>query len=187
MAKRAGVAKGLLFYYFGSKKGLFLYLTDYCIEFLHGQFFDGLESNREDVFERILRWTVRKWSMAETYPLQYAFLVKQLLDSPSDVERLVAEKKAKYKALSMQRFFDNLDLSNLRPDVDGERAVEFVSFVVEGLRARNTEKYKENPRPLQELHKEILPELKEYLDLCRRALCASGSEPLKRNHFGGRS
>lgn len=170
MAKQAGVAKGLLFYYFGSKKGLFLYLTDYCIEFLHRKFFEGLEHDREDIFERTIRWTLRKWAMAESHPLHYSFLVKQLLDCPPDVERLLEEKKRAYKALSMQRFYDGLDLSNLRPDVPGERALEFVSFVVEGLRARNVDRYKRNPRPLPELHGEILAELKEYLALCRHGL-----------------
>ncbi|KZL90506.1 TetR/AcrR family transcriptional regulator [Clostridium magnum] len=34
IVKKAGISKGLLFHYFGSKKTLFLYVFDYCANYL---------------------------------------------------------------------------------------------------------------------------------------------------------
>ncbi len=43
--------------------------------------------------------------------------------------------------------------------------------IIEGFKAKNIEKYKMNPRPLSELHDEIMLEMKEYLKMCRFGIC----------------
>ena len=63
MCKNAGISKGLLFYYFGSKKELFIYLVDYCTIILRDSFYDGLVLDRENIFERMINLTMRKWSL----------------------------------------------------------------------------------------------------------------------------
>ena len=37
IARKAGISKGLLFYYFHNKKSLYLYLYDYALEQVRGQ------------------------------------------------------------------------------------------------------------------------------------------------------
>ena len=39
IVKEADISKGLLFHYFKNKKGLFLYLYDYCIELYINEFY----------------------------------------------------------------------------------------------------------------------------------------------------
>jgi AcrR family transcriptional regulator len=171
MCKKAGISKGLLFYYFGNKKELFLYLTDYCTNLLSDRFFDGIEYPRESIIERVINLTMRKWALYEQYPLPYTFLAKQLLDCPPDVEQKIMQAKRENRERGMQAFMQNLDLSDLRADIDRAKAIEMVLFVVEGFRAKNIEKYRQNPRPLSELHDEIMLEMKEYLNLCRIGIC----------------
>jgi len=167
MCKEAGISKGLLFYYFGSKQRLYLYLTDYCTKLLHDAFYTGLEYPAEDIVTRLLNWTLRKWSLAEQNPLHYAFLVQQQLDCPKDVQQTVDMIRGIAKEKAYQAFSRNLDLSSLRPGVSKEAAMDFVLVAVEGLRARNIEKYRQNPQPLLELHAEIMRELKDFCELCR--------------------
>jgi AcrR family transcriptional regulator len=171
MCKKAGISKGLLFYYFGNKKDLFFYLTDYCTKLLVDRFYEGIENKRETIFERMVNLTMRKWALYDQYPLQYGFLVKQLLDCPPDVEQKLMMIKKANTARAMQAIMQNLDLSDLRPDIDKAKAIELVLFVIEGFRAKNIEKYRMNPRPLHELHNEIMVEMKEYLELCRTGIC----------------
>ncbi|MBS3874010.1 MAG: TetR/AcrR family transcriptional regulator [Dethiobacter sp.] len=167
MCKNAGISKGLLFYYFGSKKDLFLYLVDYCTILLRESFYDGLVLNKENIFERMINLTMRKWSLHEKYPLEYDFLAKLLLDSPPDIEQKLIQMKKDNLERSMQTIMHSLDLSDLRPGIDKEKAIELVLFVIKGFKAKNIEKYKMNPRPLSELHDEIMLEMKEYLSMCR--------------------
>jgi len=171
MCKNAGISKGLLFYYFGSKKELFIYLVDYCTIILRDSFYDGLVLDRENIFERMINLTMRKWSLYEKYPLEYGFLAKLLLDSPPDIEQKLIQMKKDNLERSMQTIMHNLDLSGLRPDIDKAKAIELVLFVIEGFKAKNIEKYKMNPRPLSELNDEIMLEMKEYLSMCRIGIC----------------
>jgi AcrR family transcriptional regulator len=171
MCSEAGIAKGLLFYYFGSKKGLFLYLTEHCTQVLNDSFLHGLELKRETIFDRIVTLTLRKWALTDQHPLEYGFLAQQLCDCPPDVEQKIAAMKKVNVERYLQILVQNIDFSDLRPDLDPAKAIDIVLFVVEGFRARNIEKYRSNPRPLSELHYEIIIELRKYLDLCRTGLC----------------
>ena len=53
IVKCAGISKGLLFYYFGDKKGLYLYLLEYSYGYVTGQM-AALRDSRETDFFRIL-------------------------------------------------------------------------------------------------------------------------------------
>ena len=170
MCKNAGISKGLLFYYFGSKKKLLLYLIDYCTKVLSDSFYDGIILEREDIFERMINLTLRKWALSEKYPLEYSFLAKLLLDCPPDIEQKLVSMKKDNIEKAMQTITHNLDFSDLRPDIDKSKAIELVLFVLEGFKAKNIEKYKTNPRPLSELHDGIILEMKEYLDMCRTGI-----------------
>jgi AcrR family transcriptional regulator len=173
MCKNAGIAKGSLFYYFGNKKDLFLYLTNFCTMLLIDSFYNGIELKRENLFDRLIVLTMRKWSLHEKHPLEYGFLVKLLLDCPPEVELEITKIKKKNMERAMQTIMRDLDLSDLRPGIDQAKAIEMVLFVVEGFKAKNIEKYRVNPRPLSELHGEIMVEMKEYLNLCRSGICVT--------------
>lgn len=171
MCKNAGISKGLLFYYFGNKKELFLYLIDYCTRILSDSFYKGIILERENIIERMITLTMRKWALYEKYPLEYGFLVKLLLDCPSDIEQKLIQIKKDNLERAMQTIMHNLDFSDLRPDIDKAKAIELALFVIEGFKAKNIEKYKINPRPLSELHDEIMLEMKEYLNMFRFGIC----------------
>ena len=185
MCKNARIAKGLLFYYFGNKKRLFLYLTKYCTMLLIDSFYDGIELKRESIFDRLLTLTMRKWALHEKHPLEYGFLAKQLLDCPPEVELEITKIKKKNMERAMQTIIRDLDLSDLRPGIDQAKAIEMVLFVIEGFKAKNIEKYRANPRLLSELHGEIMPEMKEYLDMCRIGICGRPQEGLFSSGFQG--
>src|SRR5690625_5577728 len=45
IVKEAGIGKGMLFYYFKSKKDLYLYLVDYCIEIIREKYFHAIDTS----------------------------------------------------------------------------------------------------------------------------------------------
>src|SRR5690625_5303729 len=51
--KNANISKGLLFNYFGSKKGLYLYLIDYAIDIVDGKFLNLIDVGERDLFGRL--------------------------------------------------------------------------------------------------------------------------------------
>jgi AcrR family transcriptional regulator len=51
IVKEAGVSKGLLFHYFGSKRELYLYLLDYALRLLSDEFFSGFDWSERDIFK----------------------------------------------------------------------------------------------------------------------------------------
>ena len=49
----AGISKGLLFHYFGSKLGLYTFLYDYSVRFMKLELTSGVSSSTNDYFERV--------------------------------------------------------------------------------------------------------------------------------------
>ena len=49
IVKDAGIGKGMLFYYFTSKKKLYSYLVDYCIEVLEKEYLEQVDYSHTDL------------------------------------------------------------------------------------------------------------------------------------------
>ncbi|MHB8947183.1 MAG: TetR/AcrR family transcriptional regulator, partial [Bacillota bacterium] len=109
ITRRAGISKGLLFHYFGSKKQLYLYLVDFVTERLF-EYFDRLIDERPgDVFERMSRWSLLKFQMIQDNLLYYRFLFEAVIDHPKGLENEMAERERQTAARGYEILFKDLD------------------------------------------------------------------------------
>ncbi len=53
IVEKAGVSKGLLFHYFGNKKGLFIYVYNYYFKFLKEELYMKVDTEERDILERV--------------------------------------------------------------------------------------------------------------------------------------
>lgn len=53
IVEKAGISKGLLFHYFGNKKGLFIYVYNYYFEFLKRKLYIKVDTKERDILERV--------------------------------------------------------------------------------------------------------------------------------------
>src|SRR5690606_28649610 len=52
IVKEAGIGKGMLFYYFKSKRDLYDYLTEYSLDFMVEKYFHRVDTSETDFIER---------------------------------------------------------------------------------------------------------------------------------------
>lgn len=57
IVKRAGIGKGMLFYYFRNKKALYQYLINYSIDIIMNKYLNLINTDEPDFIERIKQAT----------------------------------------------------------------------------------------------------------------------------------
>ncbi|MBN2072735.1 MAG: TetR/AcrR family transcriptional regulator, partial [Actinobacteria bacterium] len=86
MVKRAGVPKGTLFYFFSSKKEIYLYILEYAVN----KFAEKLEEEKvnlpADIFDRLLQRGLIKLKMGREDPLLYQIVFDSYMNAPEELK-----------------------------------------------------------------------------------------------------
>jgi AcrR family transcriptional regulator len=136
MVRRAGIPKGTLFYYFGSKKDLYLYVFDHAVTTFMQAMDNFTAKMPADLFDRLLYRGRARMQFIVQHPRLYRFFFNALLNTPDEIREEMAPRFAGYATTSRQRLIDGLDRSKFREDVDVEKAIDLVELVLEGLYSR---------------------------------------------------
>lgn len=139
----AGISKGILFHYFGSKKRLYLYILDYVIDFMAGLVFKGLEELPADFFERIMKIGIIKMKAAYEYPVEYGFLLKAFMNQPDELKGELQKRYEKAYSDSMPKMFEGIDTSKFREGIDKDRAMELIMIALEGVNNKYMKTFKD--------------------------------------------
>ncbi len=84
IAKRAGVAHGLMYYYFKDKKNLFLHLCRLLREWIVAFVYDGTETG--DIFETMLALCRKKLELFSAYPAAHRVAMEEIRFFPREFE-----------------------------------------------------------------------------------------------------
>jgi AcrR family transcriptional regulator len=137
IVKRAGIPKGTLFYFFGSKKDLYLYVIDHAVAKFAAAFKEisaNLDAGQpSDLFERLLHRGSARMQFVVQEPLLYQIFYNAFINTPDEIRLEMQTRFASYAQTSGGRLLDGLDTSKFREDIQPERAIELVTLVLEGL------------------------------------------------------
>lgn len=122
----AGISKGLLFHYFGSKSGLYTFLHDYSVRFMKLELTTGVSSSEDDYFEIRKQMEAAKMQVLKNYPYMQRFLDRCAAETAEEaVNAIRAERRAiqdVYAVLKNQadrsRFADNVSYEKLDAMLD---------------------------------------------------------------------
>lgn len=171
IVKRAGIPKGTLFYYFGSKKDLYLYVFDHAVaSFVRA--FDRLAGELPaDLFERLLHRGQARMQFVIAHPRLYQLFFNAFLNTPDEIQAEMAPRYAEYATASRERLMDGLELTRFREDVDVEAAIELVYLVIEGIFNRYQPALRQaSPETSLELVERITAETRSYFELLKKGL-----------------
>ena len=168
MVENAGIPKGTLFFYFGSKRDLFLYLVDDCVQ-RYIQFLDKETGQLpSDLFERLLyigRIKI-KFSLAE--PRIYQMFFQAFMHSPPELMEPLVERTRQYAAASSQLMQSNIDRSHFRKDVSSQEIMALVSYIQDGiLRKYLTFIKQHSPEEALAMMDQITQEFEQYIRLIK--------------------
>jgi len=171
IVKAAGIPKGTLFYYFGSKKNLFLYLVDGGV----ADYVSFVRAEKSEppteLFERLLHREQVKLRFAAARPLLFRFFSKVFLEIPDEIREELGSRFREYSAASADDLTVGLDLTRFRESVNVQDAIKMIHVLLEGVFARYAPPLREAvPDEFDALIHEISVECRRYFNMIQKGI-----------------
>ena len=155
----AGISKGLLFHYFGSKIGLYTFLYDYSVRFLKLELTTGVSSTASDYFEIRKQIEFAKMQVLKNYPYMQRFLERCAAETVSEALAATEEQRG-----VIWELYNNLknqaDRSLFSSGVSFEKLDTMLDYTISGLMAAYAAEIPFRPEAFYE-------EAVSYLDMMR--------------------
>lgn len=132
IVREAGISKGLLFHYFGSKAGLYLFVYEYSARYMAMELQRAVSLRERDFFRLLCQVEAAKNVLLRNYPYMQKFLLtnedvgdRQITDALADFTGLVPK--------AMDEIFERADYERIVTGVDTRLLVHSVEYVTRGL------------------------------------------------------
>lgn len=170
IVKEAGISKGLIFHYFGSKRGLFLFLIKYALDIYFTEY-EKIVSEGNDFLENIRVGSKLKAELSFRHPLIFGFLLKAY-SAMKDVfpEGLPADL-LNLTQMGMQQISkrSNNEKTLFKEGIDSEKAQNIIIWTMNGF-TDSLFRYGDDIDAYKAHHDELVKELEEYLQILRKIL-----------------
>lgn len=172
IAKESGISKGLMFHYVNSKKDLFLFLYDYCIDLINQEYLDLMNFNEKDIFERLRQSYLLQVELLQKHPWIFEFNQILTITKSDEINQELAKRGSAKHSICYETMFGEVDESQFREGLDIERCKKFIFWANVGFTNQILEEIKNS-----QVHKldydKILAELDAYLDELRKTFYKS--------------
>lgn len=136
IAKRAGVSKSLLFYYFKDKRELYLYLFQHAIDECVGKYLGTVYDSGETDFFRLLEQGHRiKMEMVRRMPGMFRFVMRAYYERDSVLTPRLRKKLDQLMEQATDDFLAHVDLYKFRDGVNPKEVVRLILLACEGMLA----------------------------------------------------
>ena len=162
MVKEAGVSKGLLFHYFGSKLGLYEFVYNYSTKLFMMEYGGIVSSDRVDFFEVQKQMELAKRNIMISYPYMNIFLERAFREESFDVLSVVAASMDQYSD-ELARVYSMADISRFKEGIDPSAILKMCLFVSDGVLNEQFRNGRINP---DEYYAEVIA----YLEVLERNL-----------------
>lgn len=142
IAKESGISKPLMFHYVNNKKDFFLFLFDYCLEILEREYFDRIDLQEKDIFERLRQTCLLKIQVIRNYPWIFDFIRVAVFTDSEAVKDELKKKRKLVEIRSFERFYGDIDPTRFRSELDIEKAKQLIFWAVGGYADQILEQFK---------------------------------------------
>lgn len=169
ITKEAGISKGLLFHYFGSKKAYYLYLLNYSLNLLTR--FEQITppDSNENFFDILFASMDKKIQLISRYPNEMHFLnlasretSKQVVQ---DVQLLIQRYLKTVHENSAAVLTHAITTLNLKKDIQKELLINGLTLYINAFINQKLRIYQNNPDDFFANAASIKAEMKAYLNL----------------------
>ncbi len=132
---KAGISKGLLFHYFGSKQELYQQLVGFVIGKMYRAVMDRIDWNETDLFERLKQIALIKMEIQQVYPHLFDFLLQvmsnQHLAKTAEMIEFYKGYGLDFAQVSQDIYTRNVDYSKFRDPATSREAINIVRWSLE--------------------------------------------------------
>jgi AcrR family transcriptional regulator len=163
IASAAGISKAMIFHYFGTKKGLYMYLIDYSANLLFNEVTENFDYKVNDFFERIRLSSYIEISVMKKHPGIPGFLSSMYFEQDEEVKEEINALLSKGEGLRSRLAFEGVDYSKFKASVDLKVVMKMLSWIGDGY----AKQLSNNPNIDYDL---MMKEFEECLDLLKNNL-----------------
>jgi len=127
----AGISKGLLFHYFGSKLGLYSFLYDYSTKVIGLELKASLNSKEKDYFKIMLAMEEAKFSVLKAYPYMYQFIDNSEADDAEEAVFETADIRVEFQN-TLDNALSNVDTKAFKDFIDLEAIHNMLTYALRG-------------------------------------------------------
>ena len=163
IVREAGISKGLLFHYFGSKIGVYTFVYDYSVRYMTLEL-GAVPGGMQELFSLIRHTEAARMRAMKGYPYMQQFLNRSMSEDVS--EALLATEEKRNDLLDLyEEIYSRADYSRLPQGLDGERLLKMIDFTIKGLM---TERFLDASFQPEMLYEEICNYLSMMQDIVYR-------------------
>jgi len=143
IVKAAQIGKGMLFYYFKSKKDLFDYLIDFSNSLMKEEALEAVDGEERDFLKRMMQMSRVNSAFLSKYPDLTAFMNKVMMHELERVSPIQMEQLQKLTQESYEKVYGNIDRTLFREDIDPETAFQLIRWTLDGYGQDMNRKFQE--------------------------------------------
>ena len=132
IVKEAGIGKGMLFYYFNSKKDLYEFLAEYSLDYMVEKYFDRVDVREPDFIERLKQTAQVKLEAQTENKNVFNFLGTFMLSADFELPPHIQKKYEDLQTRGNAMLYEGIDVTLFRNDVDVEKAFKLIRWSIEG-------------------------------------------------------
>lgn len=170
IVNEAGISKGLIFHYFGSKRGLFLFLLRYALNIFDAEY-ETVISENHDFLENIRIVSRVKADLSSRYPLVFGFMVKACFSLKEVFSEGVPCDLLDMTFMGMRQICrkSNNDKTLFKEGIDSEKAQNIIIWTINGL-SDSLLRYGDDIDAYKAHNSELVKEQEEYMQILRKIL-----------------
>lgn len=172
IVKESGISKGLLFHYFGSKRGLLLFLIKYTLDIFFIEY-EKVISEDYDFLENIRIGSKLKMELSFRYPLIFGFLIKAYSAAkdvfPEGLPNDLPYSFHMVEAMQQIRQRSNPEKTLFKEGLDSEKAQNIILWTMNGF-IDSLLRYGDDVDAYRAHYDDMVKELDEYLQILRKIL-----------------
>jgi AcrR family transcriptional regulator len=168
IAKEARISKSLMFHYVNNKKDFFLFLYDYCLEIIKKEYFDLIDLDEKDIFERLSNTYMLKVKVLKKYPWIFDFTKVVVFTDSEDVKKELDERRKNLDEYSLLNFYGDIDISKFRDNLDVEKSKQLIYWAIGGYANQILEEIRSDENYVADYEK-IGVEFNGYLNELRKS------------------
>ena len=162
IAEEAGIAKGMINYYFGSKKNLYLSLIEMSGKTMMEEMQKRYNPDITDFFDNLKMMIGIKIDIIKEHPAMLSFLTSVNSETCEEVAEEVKGFKSSGLSAREKMVFDGIDVSRFKDDVDPKLINKLLTWSAEGFTSSI-----EKALDMEEIDK-FTEELYKCLDLMKK-------------------
>jgi len=164
IVKEAGISKGLLFHYFGTKEQLYAFVVSYVLEIAQMKYFEGLDKEQSDILEMLWQAALFKIDISRQYPYIHDFLIGSYVHSEDVPTVEINSIFEKGYDLAYEEMIARCDEAFFRDDIDYTKAINIICLTIDGL---VSDAKLDITSGDEESYTRFLEELRSYLEIFR--------------------